>query len=433
MIWIWIVAAVLISWRLCRKKAAWYHYIWMLLPIDMYGVSFAGATIKPYMIFGAFIVFYNIKYGKSRNVPIGIIAFVLALIISDILTGFILASVKIHILMVIVVAIAYSYCLMCGSDSLQFDGMSEVMSATTLGYGIIFSLAYLVYRFNPSFGQVYTLNRYSSGIFLGFITANRDVVVRLRGFSIDPNIVITTLTPGAAVAFGRLSESKNGRALNAVTIIAFSLVTYLSGSRTATICAILLLMAMVFVLYKQSKHKKRFFIVCVLFIGASIVWAGFHFNELRSAIVSYFTVRARLNDEAGRITIWKNNLEWLWDNNKLLTGVGQKQISYLNGSGKEFHNTWLEWIGGTGLFIGIGIDLWFLLAPIAMKNKMKHHQIEKKQYVQLMVAYMVIIICVTTVNEIANSAMIILMILFRYGKVASVNVRKLPGLDGFQY
>ena len=50
-----------------------------------------------------------------------------------------------------------------------------------------------------------------------------------------------------------------------------------------------------------------------------------------------------------------------------------------------------------------------------------------------MVAYMVIIICVTTVNEIANSAMIILMILFRYGKAASVNVRKLPGLDGFQY
>lgn len=52
MIWGWIGAAVALSWLLCRKKAAWHHLIWMLLPIETYGVSLAGATIKPYMMFG---------------------------------------------------------------------------------------------------------------------------------------------------------------------------------------------------------------------------------------------------------------------------------------------------------------------------------------------------------------------------------------------
>ena len=48
MIWVWIIAAIAISWLLCRKKVAWYHYIWMLLPVEMYGITIAGATIKPY-------------------------------------------------------------------------------------------------------------------------------------------------------------------------------------------------------------------------------------------------------------------------------------------------------------------------------------------------------------------------------------------------
>ena len=68
MIWVWIIAAIAISWLLCRKKVAWYHYIWMLLPVEMYGITIAGATIKPYMILGVFMIIKNLL-DRSNNIP----------------------------------------------------------------------------------------------------------------------------------------------------------------------------------------------------------------------------------------------------------------------------------------------------------------------------------------------------------------------------
>ena len=36
-----------------RRRVHFEHLIWMLLPIDMYGVQLAGFTLKPYMLFSA--------------------------------------------------------------------------------------------------------------------------------------------------------------------------------------------------------------------------------------------------------------------------------------------------------------------------------------------------------------------------------------------
>jgi len=36
-----------------RRRVRFEHLIWMLLPIDMYGVQLAGFTLKPYMLFSA--------------------------------------------------------------------------------------------------------------------------------------------------------------------------------------------------------------------------------------------------------------------------------------------------------------------------------------------------------------------------------------------
>ena len=69
MMWVWIIAAIAISWLLCRKKVAWYHYIWMLLPVEMYGITIAGATIKPYMILGVFMIIKNLLDRKAHKVP----------------------------------------------------------------------------------------------------------------------------------------------------------------------------------------------------------------------------------------------------------------------------------------------------------------------------------------------------------------------------
>ena len=83
MIWAWIAAAVAISWLFCKKGISWYHYIWLLLPIEMYGVTIAGATLKPYMLFGICIIASDLVRDKTIRVPVAIIAAVFALIISD--------------------------------------------------------------------------------------------------------------------------------------------------------------------------------------------------------------------------------------------------------------------------------------------------------------------------------------------------------------
>ena len=109
MIWIWIVAAVLISWLFCKRGIGWYHYIWLLLPIEMYGVTIAGATVKPYMLFGICIIVSDFIRNKTIRVHTTIIAVTFALIISDFLTGFVTSSVMQHIMFILVLIIGYCY------------------------------------------------------------------------------------------------------------------------------------------------------------------------------------------------------------------------------------------------------------------------------------------------------------------------------------
>ena len=107
MIWAWIATAVAISLLFCKKGISWYHYIWLLLPIEMYGVTIAGATLKPYMLFGICIIASDLVRNKTIRIPVAIIAAVFALIISDFLTGFVMASVMQHIMFILVLMIGF--------------------------------------------------------------------------------------------------------------------------------------------------------------------------------------------------------------------------------------------------------------------------------------------------------------------------------------
>lgn len=105
MIWAWILAAMIISWLFCKKGIGWYHYIWLLLPIEMYGVTVAGATIKPYMLFGCLIILGDFLKHRTLRVHATLIAVTFALVVSDYLTGFVMASVMQHIMFVLVLFI----------------------------------------------------------------------------------------------------------------------------------------------------------------------------------------------------------------------------------------------------------------------------------------------------------------------------------------
>lgn len=419
MIWIWIVAAVAISWLLCRKKAAWYHYIWMLLPIEMYGVNIAGATLKPYMIFGLLIIITCFTKGKGTRIPVGIFLCAFALIVSDILNGLVTVSIMQHLMFLFILYIAYNYTLLAQEDDHFVDDLRNVTIATTVGYGLVFTVTYILYNLHPEFPGIYTADRYSAGMVLRFMSTGGVSIVRFRGFCIDPNSVITTLIPGTAFALQSLIYEKKNACKSLLAVCVYSVVMIASGSRMAMICTVLMLFVMLLTGYKQANNKGKWLLLLILLSMACALVGVVNFQAIVYKISSFFNSRAGLNDSGGRFTIWKYNLQWLEENGRLLAGVGQNQIHNLTPIGKACHNTWLEWICGTGLLIGAGIDIWIILAPVSIINYVKNNKVRLRNFIPIVLAYAIAMVCVTTVDNITNSTILFLMVIFRYGDICS--------------
>ena len=415
MIWVWIIAAIAISWLLCRKKVAWYHYIWMLLPVEMYGITIAGATIKPYMILGVFMIIKNLLDRKAHKVPAAFVAIIFLLSVSDILNGLIIASIMQHVMFLVIIYIAYNYVLISENDDDLLENIEVSTIATTIGYGLVFLVAYWFYSRGIGFGGIYTTDRYSAGMLLNFISTGGQTTVRLRGFCIDPNSVVTTLIPGASFGLARLLYKNGGKFRSLVAVILYAIVMDLSGSRMAVVCTVAMVIIMLMMGYKQAENKLRWFgLIALVLLVVSFV-AVYRFQNIASEVYSFFTARAGLNDTGGRFTIWKYNARWLSDNGRLLFGVGQNQISNLTSVGKACHNTWLEWICGTGILLGGMIDLWFVITPFVFLDRLKRNRIFIRDIIPIVLAYVTALICITTVDNITNSVVLFLMVIFRYG------------------
>lgn len=428
MMWVWIIAAIAISWLLCRKKVAWYHYIWMLLPVEMYGITIAGATIKPYMILGVFMIIKNLLDRKAHKVPAAFVAIIFLLTVSDILNGLIIASIMQHVMFLVIIYIAYNYVLISENDDDLLKNIEVSTIATTIGYGLVFLVAYWFYSRGIGFGGIYTTDRYSAGMFLNFISTGGQTTVRLRGFCIDPNSVVTTLIPGASFGLARLLYKNNGKFRSLVAVILYAIVMDLSGSRMAVVCTVAMVIIMLMMGYKQVENKLRWFGLIVLVLLVASFVAVYRFQNIASEVYSFFTARAGLNDTGGRFTIWKYNARWLSDNGRLLFGVGQNQISNLTTVGKACHNTWLEWICGTGILLGGMIDLWFVVTPVVFLDRLKCNRIFIRDIIPIVLAYVTALICITTVDNITNSVVLFLMVIFRYGNYINLTLNRDQGL-----
>lgn len=415
MIWVWIIAAIAISWLLCRKKVAWYHYIWMLLPVEMYGITIAGATIKPYMILGVFMIIKNLLDRKAHKVPAAFVAIIFLLSVSDILNGLIIASIMQHVMFLVIIYIAYNYVLISENDDDLLENIEVSTIATTIGYGLVFLVAYWFYSRGIGFGGIYTTDRYSAGMLLNFISTGGQTTVRLRGFCIDPNSVVTTLIPGASFGLARLLYKNGGKFRSLVAVILYAIVMDLSGSRMAVVCTVAMVIIMLMMGYKQAENKLWWFGLIALVLLVVSFMAVYRFQNIASEVYSFFTARAGLNDTGGRFTIWKYNARWLSDNGRLLFGVGQNQISNLTSVGKACHNTWLEWICGTGILLGGMIDLRFVITPFVFLDRLKRNRIFIRDIIPIVLAYVTALICITTVDNITNSVVLFLMVIFRYG------------------
>lgn len=421
MIWAWIAAAVAISWLFCKKGISWYHYIWLLLPIEMYGVTIAGATLKPYMLFGICIIASDLVRDKTIRVPVAIIAAVFALIISDFLTGFVMASVMQHIMFILVLMIGFCY-QHRQKDGIEFEEMGQATLATTIGYGIVFTVAWLMFSRGITPDGVYASERLEPGIVLRLASFGGNVSQRMRGFCIDPNSVITTLIPGAAYALANVVYRKQEIVKSILALAVYLAVVVYSGSRMALMCTFVMLTIFFVIGYKRANNKRQVLIVGMAILGVILIGLISNIDavilEVAKMWESIFGERASLGSEYGRLTIWKTNIQYLIGNNKELFGVGQNQIYLLTERGLACHNTWLEWICGTGIFLGVAIDLWFILAPLKYKKRAIGLGDENtKNAIPLIMAYVIVVVCISTVDNITNSVLLFLMLILRYGTI----------------
>ena len=418
MIWAWIAAAVIISWLFCKKGISWYHYIWLLLPIEMYGVTIAGATLKPYMLFGICIIAGDFVRNKTIQVHAAIVAVIFALIFSDYLTGFVMASVMQHIMFILVLMIGYCYQnYQC--DGIEFDEMGQAALAATIGYGIVFTVAWLMFNRGVTADGIYASERLDAGIVLRLASFGGNVSSRLRAFCIDPNSVITTLIPGATYALANIVYRKQDIIKSLLAIVVYLAVVFYSGSRMALICSFAMLVIFFVIGYRKSENKRRMAVAGIASVGVLLVALIINMDtiilEVAKLWADMFGERASLGSEYGRLTIWKTNIEYLINNSKEWFGVGQNQIYLLTERGLACHNTWLEWICGTGIILGAIIDFWFILAPVRFKKRSVGMGGENA--LPIIMAYITVVVCISTVDNITNPVLLFLMLILRYGVI----------------
>lgn len=418
MIWAWIAAAVIISWLFCKKGISWYHYIWLLLPIEMYGVTIAGATLKPYMLFGICIIAGDFVRNKTIQVHAAIVAVIFALIFSDYLTGFVMESVMQHIMFILVLMIGYCYQnYQC--DGIEFDEMGQAALAATIGYGIVFTVAWLMFNRGVTADGIYASERLDAGIVLRLASFGGNVSSRLRGFCIDPNSVITTLIPGATYALANIVYRKQDIIKSLLAIVVYLAVVFYSGSRMALICSFAMLVIFFVIGYRKSENKRRMAVAGIASVGVLLVALIINMDtiilEVAKLWADMFGERASLGSEYGRLTIWKTNIEYLINNSKEWFGVGQNQIYLLTERGLACHNTWLEWICGTGIILGAIIDFWFILAPVRFKKRSVGMGGENA--LPIIMAYITVVVCISTVDNITNPVLLFLMLILRYGVI----------------
>ena len=429
MIWIWIIAAIVVSLFFIQDRINWYHYIWILLPIEMYGIKLLGAVIKPYMLFGLVIVAYVLlRDNNLYRLPKSIIVIFMLILSSDVINGLIKESIMQHIMFAIVVVIAISY-VKIQENGIEIEQIEKIVIATTIGYGLIFSMAFAAHLNGINIEGIASLERMSPGIVMNFISTGGVNTFRLRGFCIDPNAVVTTLIPGATCALANLMYVKHKQVRSILAVGLFVNVVVCSGSRMGVICTIAMVIGAIYIGYKRTENTKSWIMTSTLILSIIILLMIFESDviicNIEKWINDFVNSRASIASEDGRLTIWKTNMLYLIDNCKIFTGVGQNQIYLLSPIGLACHNTWLEWICGTGVIIGNIINMWILFAPISFYKRIKKLRKDTgDRLVSFIIAYIITLLCITTIDNITNSIVIFLLIIFRYGKVTDADSLK---------
>lgn len=368
-IWIWIIIAIALSKvALGGKKVDAAHYVWMLLPIDMYGVSILGVTIKPYMIWCLLLLFLSFLKGDwhlyvGNQLTLSGLGLIFCALVINIINGAKVSALSSILMLLLVFVCGLIYVTQIHSSINQ---ICDVICSTAIGYGIVYLTAYFLAQGNVSLPDLLTSERMNPGIVMNFGNMIDKVsfvsTKRLRGFSIDPNgmngMFMISVASCALRAFKGEQRTKYfiGLFISIGCVIA-------SDSRTGLICVlIIILLALRRTIPTFSPIQKKRLMVAgtLLFVGYCTLLITTSIGTLiLGQIVSAFSSRSTLTSRYGRLSIWIDAISVVTKESPWI-GVGTGQIQYYTSTGLMCHNTWLEWICGCGYIVGSLMVLYFI-------------------------------------------------------------------------
>ncbi len=413
MIWVYISIATVIAFLLCKDKLKRPEYfILALFPIELYGINVATITIKPYMLYGVVIVFLYFLRKKSFYINRIIIVFLILLVFSNLLTGLISTSIMQHAMFLINMIIV-SIVLAFDENGVDINSISEVAIATLIGHGIVFLILAVLFNAGVSVPDMLSDGRTETGIYIVLSNATEESI-RMRGFTIDPNGFVANYFLAGSCALWQATRNRRNRIKNLLAVALFLFIIIQSGSRMSLLCFAVLVVLVTVYNIKIDNVNRNAFIIANLVVLLGTICFVVYYREISGFITSFFSGRAGLFSNAGRFTIWISNFKYLVRTDKIWLGLGQDQIAQLGDLNTAFHNTWLEWIAGCGLFIGGFISLWFLRIAVKTVGKLRIYKRRIPDVIPMGLGYICTVICMSSVSNIANITCLFLAFLLSY-------------------
>lgn len=416
MIWLWITAALVLSYLpLFNKKIDIPYYMWLLIPIDAYGISVAGAVLKPYMVFA--LILPLILYAKNKGTDFdlsaskgqllaGVLSVLIVLV--NMLNTDDVSSVKAAIMTMVVYICAQIYASSTNCE--HSEQLSDVFIASSFGCGMVYLIAYLCLQGGLDIGGITASNRAQNGLFLLMSNMSHGdfiQVYRLRGFSFDPNTMFVQFIFSSTACVSRLFKKFNIYYIITLVISLFSIL--LSSSRMGLLCFVftIALTALINITRFDSVKKKIISTVTVLGVcaGALVFLISKYGQSILSSILSTYTNRSSLTDEYGRFSIWKECFKVYWDKSPFL-GVGLGQMNKYTLTERMTHNTWLQFICECGLIVGSIAVIYFLSVMFIgwRKTRLKHkNEPDNTSYLCLIIGYTATIISLLSADNITCS------------------------------
>lgn len=404
--WLWIGLYLIIAIFLFRKnKLALIDFVWVLLPIQFYGIDIGPFLLKPYMLFTIAILLKNggrLSFDK-RVVYLLSTYFVLQILV-DLIND---SNMQSYLnqgtyILVVICALIYENGYLNEDGKISIDNTIHAIILSGVAYGLITLIVFAVHSLGITLPGIIAHSRSAIGFFLERSSMVNDSIyigTRYRGFTGDPNLVTATLILPCVLSVYCLNRSTLNRFRNFAVIILSVFTVFITNSRTGII-ALCFAMILSYLLIGKRKGLKLVIFVC--FAIALGVWYSFSdFN-----ILSLYDGRSSLTSSHGRLTIWSNAITTLNENNPLF-GIGSARLASSEYQSIYCHNTWLEWICGNGWLFGVSISLFFMFEGLKKYRIIKLNN-QSLAY-SLLVGYYSIWLTMLTVDDIANVSLLYLL------------------------